>query len=344
VSWRNSRGELSEIEDVHFKCTGFNEYAKEHKFIISDLDIGKAHIFLVTTSVQTSSSSSSYKTEAHGNTDNDLKLFRIDRIHLNDIYLKDSGTGFELSMPNLDYTGFKVEDGKIDLGSLEIKSDRLDFHTEPGGTLTLEGKSVDFQKHFTGVLKPPLSKSIKQPIDFVFDIGLTDAKKIYYHFTGFDKGLEIFVDKEQMGYIHARDLRLASYLTFPPYDLPTKATFDGSVPTNIESVGAEIPPPTGDVTMGVTDFKFDPGKIPVVQENGGYLYEIKATNRAGNADLIATLKMQSKEPRARLAFSSKPEMPPREIISKVFFGRNFSELDPSEQKQVEEKMPLYSSP
>jgi hypothetical protein len=247
-------------------------------------------------------------------------------------------------MPNLDYTGFKIEDGKVDLGNLNLASDRLDVHTDPGAPLTLEGKSVDFQKRFTGVLKTPLSKSIKQPIDFALDIGLTDANKPYYHLTGFDKGLEVFVDPDETAYFHGRDLRLASYLSFPPYDLPSKATFDGSVPTNLESVGAEIPAPTGGFTLGMTDFKFDAGKIPVVQENGGYRYEIKATNRAGKADLILTMKVQSEEPRARLVFSAKPEMPPREILSKVFFGRNYSELDPAEQKQIAEKLALYFPP
>ncbi len=301
VRWPGPEGQMCEINDVRFKSTGWRSLTQQKELIISEVNVSKAHLYVSTKNVKTSTthwestSSTSSSTGASSNGPGtpanpplpptkppvsplDFKLLRIDRIHIGDVYLKDVNSGFEFAMPTLDYTGFKIQNNKVDLGDLHIESDRLDVRTDPGRTVQLQGKQVTFQKLFTGTVKPRLSKSVIRPINFTLDVDLTDDHAFTYRLIAFDQRLDVFKDKEQAEFYHIKDLPLSSYLSMDPYDLPLMVTVDGSVPGKNAVDPDKIKPPTGNFMLGATTFVVKPDDVNVVRNGEKYRYEIKAVS------------------------------------------------------------------
>ena len=318
---------MCEINDVRFKSTGWRSLSQQKELIISDVNVGKAHLYVstkdmkVTTSHWESTSSSSGSTgarfectldagepallsdEAAATILSAIKLLRIDRIHIGDVYLKDVTSGFEFAMPTLDYTGFKIENNKVDLGDLHIESDRLDVRTDPGRTVQLQGQQVTFQKLFTGTIKPRMSKSVIRPINFSLDVDLTEDHEFTYRLIAFDQRLDVYKDKEQAEFYHVKDLPLSSYLAIDPYDLPLMVTLDGTVPGKNAPDPDKIMPPTGNFMFGMTTFVVKSDEVNVVRNGDKYRYEIKASHQAAGEELVASVIYQSEAPTVRLAFS-----------------------------------------
>ncbi len=43
----------------------------------------------------------------------------------------------------------------------------------------------------------------------------------------------------------------------------------------------------------------------------------------------------------RLAFTSNPPLPPRDLLSKIFLGKPYAELQPAERQQIDGKVRVY---
>ncbi len=351
IRWRGPNGEPCEINDVRFKSSGIDDLTKHHQLIISEISVGKAHLYVSSDPHSTQnnfhwhSSGSGRISPFQGSSGkSSLQLLRIDRIHFGDIYVKDVQSGFEFSMPTLDYTGFNYENGKTDLGILSIVSDRLEVRTEPGRTFQMGDKRVLFQKELNGTAKPRLSNSIKQPIDFSLDLGFGENQEFIWRLEAFSHRLIAYSDATGGEYYRAMDLPLSSYLSIEPWDLPSKINLDGKVPAGQYPAADQVTPPKGDFVIGATDFVFAPEVVPVNQSGYRYHYEIKARQKTAGQELIASLIYQSEEPRVRLAFSSNPPMPPQDLLATIFYGQPYAALGQAERQQIDTKIPVYFPP
>jgi len=342
---KSDNGDVLDAEDLKFHYSGISDYAKRHEIILNELSVGKATLIVAVNHTesysQTSGSSNPPTSQPRPASENDLKLFRIDRIHFANVYIKDRTTGFEFTMPEFDYSGFKWTPESLDLGNLRIDTDRLNVTTKPGRTATIEGKQVAFQKLVEGTVKPLLHRSIKQPINLAVDIGQGESKKLFYRLSAFDGRLESYFDEESHGYYKIHDLPLSSYLALPPYDLPSKLTLNLKIISSEKYHFDREQLPTGQFTLGVTDFTLAPDKMIIEEHADQYHYDFKATHRTANGEIVASLLVQSEEPHLVPSFSSTPAMEPAELLAQIFYGKSASELQPNEKAENERRLKAY---
>jgi hypothetical protein len=172
------------------------------------------------------------------------------------------------------------------------------------------------------------------------DVGLTPEHDAFFHLTGFENKLDFYAGADRSSRLQAKALPLASYLSFAPYDAPSKVSFEVKTPAPVPGV-TQTPAFKGDFFLGVTHFVVDPVAPPALENGTAERLDLTATGRAGEDQLIAAVTLQSAQPQVKFAFRSIPEMPPKDLLAKIFFGRAYAELAEPEQKQINAKVPVY---
>ena len=355
IHCQSDQGDLFEAENLKLTYSDLANIGQTNELILNELSVGKARIIVSSSSVEAtsttsyssntrgpSSSSPRTRTSTHrSSAPNGLKLFRIDRIHFNNVYAKDRTTGFEMTMPEFDYSGFQWTPSGIDLGNLRIDTDRLEATTQPGKTILIDGRPVTFQKSINGTLKPLLNPSIKDPIAFHLDVGLGDNNRLFYRFTALDGKAEMYFDEFRAGYYKARNLPLTTYLSAAPYDLPDTLTLDVRMTESQDARLDQEHLPSGRLTLGVTDFVIQPDQTVTDETSDHYRYKFKAIHKTAAGEITATLQLQSMEPRVLPSFSSTPAMEPKDLLATIFFGKPYADISPEARQATDARIPVY---
>ncbi len=351
LKWTGSAGQECEIDDVRLKYDGFLDYADRHEIIVNEINLGKVRVIVDSSNwTYTDTRSQSYSARNNGsratpmpihmNPQDRPRLVRVDRVHFGNVYLKDTNTGFEFSMPDFDYNGFKWENGKFDLGDLHVDSDRLALATKPGRTAQIDGKTVVYNKMIEGTIKPLLGKAIKEPISFVADVGI-NQDKLFFRYSAFEDKVEVIQNADGSGSYRTDDFSPDRYFSAPPYDLPTHVTVEAKFPEKSKQAADKIQPPKGHFTLGVCDFVIDEAETPVFTQGDKQIYEIKARHKTESGAIVLTLRMTADKMEAQPLFTSDPVMEPTQLLAQVFYGKNYAELSPEEKTGVDSRIAVY---
>lgn len=102
---------------------------------------------------------------------NGVESIEIGRVDIEDVLITNrNNSEFRVSIPKIEWTGFKMTQTSFEAGVLTVESDRLSLHTEQGREVPVDGQDVAFQKLLKGIAQPALHPAIKQPIAFAADV------------------------------------------------------------------------------------------------------------------------------------------------------------------------------
>ncbi len=178
IKWGDVPGSPSEILDLRIRYNGFSDAGQTHRIVINDAGVRRAHIDLAdlpsagsvttsqtttvtsgrtTTSVTTSSSGSStttttrsFGTASSGATfPQGLESVEIERVSIEDVLITNRNSDFRLSIPKIEWTGFKATPTAVEPGVLTVESDRLTLphHARPFRAVGRKGNRLPKTAH-----------------------------------------------------------------------------------------------------------------------------------------------------------------------------------------------------
>jgi len=279
---------------------------------------------------------------------NGLQAFEIERMSIEDVLITNRNSpDFRLSIPKVEWTGFKATPTSLDPGALTVESDRLMLHTEPGRTVQVDGQSIAFQKLLKGTAQPALHPAIKQPISFTADLSFQpqgDAGP--FHFVFADGNLEINGTANGGGSIHARQVDLASFLDPKKIfgeqtaDLPGDLVLDAVAGPGFATGNGTMKITGGSFRLGVATFQIQPLEFTKAGLSGAVFQAVFKTD-AGDILWQLPLARFGDEYHPRLMSQG---MATTEILSRVFAGRPYEQLTAEEKKAIDARVPVYEKP
>ncbi len=310
-----------EIADVRVQYSGFRDWMSKQELILHEVHIGKAHLDITDWKSNTASTNA---TPASTSSAWPLKLFQLDRLTFQDVVLTNCLTGFSLAIPALEWTGFKVAQGTLDLGQLKMDSDRLKITTKPA-------LSAGFQKLVEATLLPKLHPAIRRPIDLMAEVGCMGSH-IACRVRAFGGQLAYEMQPDHTGLLNCTELDLADYFDAP---LPQKLTVKVAVAAASGQKTCPIKLQGGSFVLGVSTF--------VIPEQGlSATNVLLAVSRAADAEFRYELIASDEPPHIRQRLSAQPALPPKDTVALVFFGKRSAELSAAEQREVTQKLPTFS--
>jgi hypothetical protein len=360
ITWGEQDKGASQIEDVRVLYSNFWELMGGRRVIFKEIHIGKAHLDVTgieelmspTNSVDSEvegtnedgtnavtqpnvsvwSNSPAWRTSARRRPARRLgnDLFEIDKLSVEDVFITNRVTGFSLSVPAVEWKGFKAMGQKVELGELTINSDRLKVETKAGETVAVNGEQVTFQKKLEGTILPRLHKSVRQPISFRIDAGHTGSSLVW-RLSSFEGRLEAYRGADDRGFVSCRDADLTAYFDAPvPEHLIAEATMKREGTRTAVKLGK------GSFMLGVSRFDIPPQQWEktegVVATN-----HLIAVNRSGDSVISYNLLMPDEPWKAEQRLTSEPFMTSEDLLARVFYGKNFGDLGLEEQKALETK-------
>lgn len=279
---------------------------------------------------------------------NGLQGFEIERVSIEDVLITNRNSpDFRVSIPKVEWTGFKATPTSLDPGALTVESDRLVLHTEPGRTVQVDGKSIAFQKLLKGTAQPALHPAIKQPISFTADLSFQpqgDAGP--FHFVFADGNLEINGTADGGGSIHARQVDLASFIEPKKIfggqaaDLPSELVLNAVAAPGFTNGNGTMKIEGGSFRLGVATFQIEPLEFTKAGQSSAVLQAVFKTD-AGNILWQLPLAHFGDEYHPLLM---SPGMTATEILSRVFVGRPYEQLSADEKKAIDARVPVYEKP
>src|SRR6266702_2471067 len=252
ITWGEKDNGASQIEDVRLLYGNFWDLVGGQKMIFKEIRIGKAHLD-VTGIEDLLSPTNSVDSEAEGATDDDEntnavaqpsvaswtnspvwrnrrsrrasrqplniqrsknQLFEVDKLSIEDVFITNRVTGFALSVPAIEWKGFKALGDSVELGELTVNSDRFKIETKPGETAEVNGQQVKFQKKLEGTILPLLHKSVRQPIAFTIDAAPTGSNLVW-RLTSLEGKMEVYQGADEKGFVRCNDADLSAYFDAP---------------------------------------------------------------------------------------------------------------------------------
>jgi hypothetical protein len=353
ITWGSDPENRSEILDLRIKYNGYADASAKKRIVIEDVGVKKAHIDLADFGAwtRTTTQSSTLGSTTSGSTSSgsesafpdELDSFEIKRVLIEDVLITNRKSDFRLSIPRVSWSGFSATRKGVEPGELVVESDRLTLHTGPGRTLPMGDEKATFQKTLTGAVQPLLHAAILQPIAFTLDYTFVpEVKAPAFHFSTADGKVVIETTSEGGHAMHIRHLELATYLDPRKLYGPEAADFPSDLV--LETVdapeGGSSKIISGSFRLGVTTFQIEPAEIAAVDSAKAALH---AVWRTGAGEIRWTLPLKDWPMQCRPVFSSQPELPPTEILARVFVGKPYAELDAEEKRAVDARMPVYFS-
>lgn len=374
ITWGDVPGSPSEIVGLRVRYNGYQDAGKTRRLVINEVGVDRAHIDLadlpsgtVTTSQSTVTVSSSGDTTvtssssgagtnppnpfAAGNNGgaafpNGLDSVEVERVSILDVLITNRNVpDFRISIPKIEWTGFKATPNSVEPGVLTIESDRLTVHTNPGRTVDVDGQNISFQKSITGVAQPALHPAIKQPIPFSADASFVPqgANMRPLHFVAWDGKLEINETKEGGGTLHARQLDLASLIDprklfgDQAAELPNDLVLNAVIAPGFDAGNGTMKIVDGSFRLGTAKFEIQPvefAKAALAHLN------LKAVAKTDAGAIMWSLPLANfgTEYQPRLIAAG---MPQTEILAQIFAGRPYEQLSAEEKKAIDARVPVY---
>ena len=267
------------------------------------------------------------------------ELVQIDKVGLEDVFLTNRATGFGLSIPSIQWTGFKADKGKVELGQLKIDSDRLTVETKPGRSVEVEGKQVAFQKLLEGSVLPKLGKSLRRAVGFTVDVDCPEGKLSAW-ITAFDGKLQAWFPPGGGGHVSCKDLDLTDYFDSPlPRALNLQAGFavpsDDNKKNRLESL-------SGSFQLGRAAFDVEP--LPAASKDSQTSEtRLSALGHGDSIEYHYSITCSNELWAVSQSLTAAPEMSPRDMMARLFAGKRYAELDPAVQKDMDAKLGFFGA-
>lgn len=310
-----------EMADVRVRYSGIMDLIRRKRLILHEVHVGKAVFsasFRDNTTTEEEPASSS---QAGGKTsDPPLKLFQIDRLSLNNILIKDNTTGATLEIPKLEWTGFKAENGRLELGKLDAESDHLSINTTAAATMP-------YDKRFEIAIMPKMHERIRKPIRIVIESGY-EGGELIFDLKAFDGALQLSA-ADGLTRIRTEGLNLADFIDAP---LPNQLQLDADIAEPTFTVRA------GSFLLGAKSFEIRPTTVSGKETEGTAFLAI---HRAGDTEIRYEIS-EGKEQSFTPVLTSTPAMSPEDIMALLFHDRDFAALPPPDQEKLRKHMTWFS--
>ena len=349
----------SELEDISFRYRGRGWPGGGERVIIEEASVGKATVYVDLPSLSTDGAA--YEARPSGQVSDvapgpenaganrgpvrlgsEFQFLQINRASLGNLIIRDLKQNFELSVPKIEWTGFRIENGKIDPGALTVDSDRLEVKTLPGRTVQVLDQTIAFQKCIVATVSPSLHEMLRDTIDAELDLSLSLRGLKVARLQAFDAVLVAFFDNAtRSGFVRISQLDLGRYVTGEPFDLPKQFALDVAFTTQKSPREHEIDLRSGSFQLGVVEFVLEPQQVLVAERNPQPV-TVRAKGQQDGAEYLFDLTISPSDRPLRQRLSSNPPQEPREVLARVFLGKSPAELTDDEAAQIELKLPLYT--
>jgi len=279
---------------------------------------------------------------------NGVESIEIERVDIEDVLITNrNNPEFRVSIPKIEWTGFKMTQTSFEPGVLTVESDRLSLHTEQGRKVQVDGQDVAFQKLLKGIAQPALHPAIKQPIVFAADLSFLPQGDVRPAHVLMDDGkLEINVAADGSGSVRARQVDLAGYIDPKKIfgeqaaDLPSEVVLSATAAPGFSEGNGSMKIAGGSFRLGASTFQIQPLELTKAAQNGASLKAVLKTD-AGSITWELPLANFGDEYHPQL---TSPGMEPREAVSRVFTGRSYQQLSAEEKKEIDARVPVYFTP
>ena len=372
ITWGEKGKGASQIEDVRLLYSNFWDLMGGDKVIFKEIHIGKAHLDVTgieellspTNSVDLDDASADDEEDTNTVAQADVpawtnpppvwrtrtsrratrrpfgvaktksQLFQIDKLGIEDVFITNRVTGFSLSVPALEWKGFKAVGDNVELGELTINSDRLKVETKPGETAEVNGQQVKFQKKLEGTILPLLHKSVRQPIVFTID-AVPTGSNLVWRMTSFDSRMEVYHAADESGFFRCKDADLKAYFDAPvPEHLTTEAI------TSTKGAKQTVKLGKGSFKLGASQFEIQPHEWQ--KTSGSSTNRLTAVNRTGTSVITYQVLIPDEPWKVEQRLSSEPPSKPEELLARVYYAKPFAQLTDAEQKSVAAKKSGFS--
>lgn len=322
ISLKSVTWDGGELQDVRFRYSGLNRLMDDKELIIEEMHVGKAVIESVWDdgSVQDEFAADQTQTEA----DEQLRLFRIDKLTLNNLHFKDLNSERSLHIGLIRWTGLHVEGNKIEFGDLQVKSDLVDIHT---------GKAeAPFQKTFQLAFKPGPSGYILKPFEVTAKCGPVGEKMIS-EVSAFDGLVTNSSQADKTERFVCNGVSLADYLDMP---LPQGLTLEAEVRFAEDEMANHVTLKGEPFRLGLRTFEIQAvdADLPPVDQWAEPMF-LEAICREGERVVRYRLDVQDLDGgEAVPILVSEPAMSPEDLMAWIYFDKANAELTPEEQAKV----------
>jgi hypothetical protein len=262
------------------------------------------------------------------------RLIQVDEFSIEDVFLTNQTTGFGLSVPAIQWKGFKAQGQNVELGELTIDSDRLKVETKEGEEVEVGGQKVKFQKRLEGTVLPLLHKSVRQPIAFTVDAVHTGTNLVW-RLSSFGGKMEAYQAGDENGFLHCRDTDFKAYFDAPvPEHLTADLAMTRKGTKQIVKLGK------GSFNLGQSRFEIQPQeweKKEIPSTN-----HLTAISKAGGAVVTYHLFVPNQPWNIEQRLTSQPAMKPQELLANVYYTKAFDQLSGPEQKLIETNKAAFS--
>ena len=347
ISWGDDPAKRSEVLGLQIKYTATADRSGKYRLVVHDVAVRKAHIDLADFGPGNGSSSSTSSSPSPTNPQTMLESLDVERVSIEDVLITDRASDFRLSIPKIEWTGFKWTPTSLEPGTLLVESDRLTIHTIPGRTVSLDGRTVTFQKSFTGTALPALHPAIKQAIPFIADAGYPGPGQIRgCHVAIADGKVEWETTEDGGGSMHVRQLDLPGYIDARKLfgeraaDLPSDLVLSAVATSGFTDGHGTMNITGGSFRLGAATFQVEPVEFGAADQSSATLRAV-STSDAGKIEWSLPLANPSHEFHPRF---SSPSLSPEEILAHVFFGKSAQDLSSEEKKEIDSKRAIYFPP
>lgn len=337
LSFKNVQWNDGRITDMRFRYSGIMDVIRRKQLIIHEMHVGSATLdtTFFTESPEEPEAEPAGEPSTHEESgDFPLKLVRIDRVSLNKIIIKNATTGNTITIPKIEWTGFKAEKEKpVELGNLVADSDHLVIKTT-------NPPASDYQKRVEITLLPKLDARILKPIRIDAYLGQKDRKS-FSDIKAFDATVHFTQSADGNQHIRAEGANLAEFIDAP---LPDKLDLDISI-AKTETADSILTIRSGSFLLGTHIFTIQPTTVTGPEKPPETTSFLVALSRAGNTELrfeIPITETEEPEQSHTPILTSTPAMQPEDLMALLFHDRKFSDLPPPDQEKLRKHMTWFS--
>ncbi|MEZ0255422.1 MAG: hypothetical protein ACAI37_09085, partial [Chthoniobacter sp.] len=197
---------------------------------------------------------------------NGIDSIEVEKVDIEDVLITNrNNPEFRVSIPKIEWTGFKMTQTTFEPGVLTVESDRLSLHTESGRKVQVDGQDVAFQKLLKGIAQPALHPAIKKPIPFAADLSFLPQGDVRpAHILMDDGKLEINVAADGSASVRARQVDLASYIDpkkmfgAQAADLPSEVVLSAAAAPGFSDGNGSMKILGGSFRLGASTFQIQP--------------------------------------------------------------------------------------
>jgi hypothetical protein len=336
LSFKNVKWDEGEITDMRFRYSGIMDVIRRKELIIHEMHVGSATLqttFFTESPEEPETQSNDHPTPKGESKDPPLRLLQIDRVSLNQIIIKNPTNGNTITIPKIEWTGFKAEKGaELELGNLEADSDHLVIKTTTP-------PDSDYQKRVEVSLLPKLHPSILKPIRIDAYFGQKDGKP-FSDIKAFDESVHFIQTADGSQQLRATGANLADFLDAP---LPNQLQLDAEL-ANPDSSEPTLTVRGSSFVLGTKSFAIQPTTVTGPEEapaGTGFLAICRKDDTEIRYEIPVT---QSKDQQQSFTpvLTSTPAMKAEDLMALLFHDGKFSDLPPSDQEKLRKHMSWFS--